>query len=93
MVSCTISGVEFPYVICDTRSGVSIVSKDTVEKLELVIEVPKFKRILEDFSNKSPLGVVNNLEVKVGNCMVFIDFYVLEMGNSSIHLFFWKIDF
>jgi len=41
-------------------------------------------------SKTSSTSVVNNLEVRVGNCMVSIDFYVLGMENSSMPPFSGK---
>lgn len=41
------------------------------------------KLTFADLPTKSPFGVINNLEVKVGNCIVPINFHVLEMGSGS----------
>lgn len=50
--------------------------KDITEKLGLSTEVTKFKLKFANLSSKSLLGVVNNLEVKVGNCIVPINLHV-----------------
>lgn len=40
MVHCTISGVDFHDYLCDTWSTVSVMSKDSYEKLGLATEAP-----------------------------------------------------
>lgn len=63
MALCIISGVEFPDVL--TLSSVSIISKNITESLNFVTEASKL------YSTKTPQGVINNLGIKVGNCIVF----------------------
>ncbi|KAF2609738.1 hypothetical protein F2Q70_00011407 [Brassica cretica] len=67
---------------------VSVVPKNITEKLRLVIEAPMFKLTPADVSSKSPLGIVNNLEVKVWNSMVFIDFMCWRWNIYAYS--FWK---
>lgn len=60
--------------------------KDITDKLGLATETPKFKLTFPDYSSKLPFGVISNLEGKVGNCIVLVNFHVLEMGCSSMPL-------
>ena len=83
-----ILGVEF---LCDTGSTVSLMSEDIFERLGLATEAAKITMTFASFSTKSPYGIVNNLEVGVGNCIIHVYFQVLEMGSgSSMPLIFWR---
>lgn len=88
VVPCTISEVEFFDALYDIGYKVSVVPKNIAEKLRLVIEAPMFKLTPADVSSKSPLGIVNNLEVKVWNSMVFIDFMCWRWNIYAYS--FWK---
>ncbi|KAF8087500.1 hypothetical protein N665_0583s0009 [Sinapis alba] len=87
VVPCPIKGVDFPDALCDTWSTVSIMSKDIANKLGLASEALKITLTFTNYSTNSPLGTINNMDVRLGNCIVPINFHMLEMGSrSSIHL-------
>ncbi|KAF2567390.1 hypothetical protein F2Q68_00026002 [Brassica cretica] len=76
-VPCTISGIEFHDAPRDTWTVVSAMPKDITEKLGLATKVSKTKLAFPDLSSRSSPGVVNNLDVKIENYIVSVDFHVL----------------
>lgn len=68
-------------------------SKKIADKLRFSKENPMFKLTCAKFTSKSLLGVVNNSNVKVENCIVPIDFHMLEMRNLFVFLLLEKVCF
>lgn len=66
-----ILGVEF---FCDIGFTVSFMFEDIFERLGFVIEVVKIIMIFVSFFIKFLYGIVNNLEVGVGNCIIYVYF-------------------
>lgn len=86
VIPCTISRVKFSDSLCNTWSTISLMSKDIAERLDLATEALKLTMTFVSFSTRSLKFIVNILEVRVENCIVSIDFQVLEMGTSGSNI-------
>ncbi|KAF8112814.1 hypothetical protein N665_0061s0023 [Sinapis alba] len=82
VVTCKISGFEFHDALYDIGSSVSFLSKAITERLGLNTEASKVSLTLVDHSTKFPKGVVKDLRMKAGNCIVPKDFQVLDLVNG-----------
>ncbi|XP_019094462.1 PREDICTED: uncharacterized protein LOC109129892 [Camelina sativa] len=85
VVPCSILGVNFEDSLCDTGSSVNVMSKAVVERLG--IDDMKTSKVSLKFANAvttTPEGFINNLDVRVGNCLVATDFHVVEMSGGSV---------
>ncbi|XP_010475339.1 PREDICTED: uncharacterized protein LOC104754767 [Camelina sativa] len=85
VVPCSILGVNFEDSLCDTGSSVNVMSKAIAERLG--IDDMKASKVSLTFANTvttTPQGFINNLDVRVGNCLVATDFHVVEMSEGSV---------
>ncbi|KAF3574790.1 hypothetical protein F2Q69_00060293 [Brassica cretica] len=88
-ILCTVKGIEFPHVLCDTGASVSILPRVMAGHLGLQVEPSKESLIFVDCFQRSSGGIVRDLEVQIGNALVLIDFHVLDIKlnwNSSLLL-------
>ncbi|XP_010430896.1 PREDICTED: uncharacterized protein LOC104715156 [Camelina sativa] len=85
VVPCSILGVNFENSLCDIGSSVNVMSKAIAERLG--IDDMKASKVTLTFTNAvttTPQGFINNLDVRVGNCLVATNFHVVEMSEGSV---------
>ncbi|XP_057734149.1 uncharacterized protein LOC130949451 [Arachis stenosperma] len=90
VIPCTIREVIVDQALCDLRASINLMLLSLMRKLQ--IEEVKPTRTSLQLANRSlkfPLGVVENLLVKVGAFIFSVDFVILDMEedvNASIIL-------
>ena len=74
----------FERVLCDLGASVSVMPKNVFEKLSLPEPEPTAMCLeLADNSVRYPLGIAEDVPVKIGEHLVPIDFVILDMGEGS----------
>jgi hypothetical protein len=86
-IPCSVGSFKFEKALCDLGASVSIMARDVFEKL-LLPELEPTTMCLElgDKSIRYPLGIAVDVPVKVGHHFIRVDFVVLEMGETTTHL-------
>jgi hypothetical protein len=81
---CSIGPFKFKMALCDLRASVSVMPRDVFEKLRLP-ELEHMAMCLElgDNSIHYPLGITEDVSVKVGDHFISVDFVILEMGERE----------
>jgi hypothetical protein len=75
---------ETHHAILDLGSSVSILSKELYELLELQnIEKCSIDMLLADDSVKHALGKVSNIMIELHMTFVPLDFFIMDMGNTT----------
>lgn len=74
VVPYTILGDEFLDAPCATWSIVILVSKDIAERLGIGIKAPRIILAFANLFTKSPHDDISNLDLRVGNCIIPIEF-------------------
>ncbi|KAF3493796.1 hypothetical protein DY000_02055543 [Brassica cretica] len=88
-IPCTVMGIEFPHVLCDTGASVSILPRVMADHLGLQVEPSQKLFTFVDCSQKNSGGILRDLEVQIGNALVPVDFHLLDIKlnwNSSLLL-------
>ncbi|XP_010418610.1 PREDICTED: uncharacterized protein LOC104704179 [Camelina sativa] len=84
VVPCSILGVNFEDSLCDIRSSVNVMSKAVVERLGIAdMKASKVSLKFANVVTTTPQGFINNLDVRVGSCLVATEFHVVEMSKGS----------
>jgi hypothetical protein len=82
-IPCSVGSFKFEKALCDLGASVSIMPRDVVEKLRLPLEPMGMCLELGDNSIRYPLGITEDVPVKVGHHFIPVDFMVLEMGERE----------
>jgi hypothetical protein len=82
-IPCSVGSFEFWKALCDLGASVSVMPWDVFEKLRLPLEPTGMCLELGDNSIRYPLGITEDVPVKVGHHFILIDFVVLEMGERE----------
>jgi predicted aspartyl protease len=82
-IPCSVGSFKFEKALCDLGASVSIMPKDVFEKLRLPLEPMGMCLELGDNSIRYPLGIAEDVALKVGHHFIAIDFVVLEMGDRE----------
>jgi hypothetical protein len=82
-IPCSIGSFNFEKALCDLGASVSIMPRDVFEKPRLPLEPTGMCLELGDNSIRYPLGITEDVPVKVGHHFIPIDFVVLEMGERE----------
>ncbi|KAL1203419.1 hypothetical protein V5N11_014345 [Cardamine amara subsp. amara] len=83
-VPCSIVGVNLNNSLCDTGSSVNVMPMDIATRLGICYIKDCTEDItLVDASVKTSTGLVEDLQVKVGDCLLPCDFHVVEMANDA----------
>jgi hypothetical protein len=82
-IPCFVGSFKFEKALCDLGASVSIMPRDVFEKLCLRLEPTGMCLELGDNSIRYPLGITEDVPVKVGHHFIPIDFVVLEMGERE----------
>ncbi|XP_073033775.1 uncharacterized protein [Primulina eburnea] len=84
VVPCEIGGQLVEKAICDSGASVNIMPSSLYEKLGLsMIEPTGLTLQMADKSVRTPLGIVEDVELKIDKIRLLADFVVLDMGNSQ----------
>ena len=82
-IPCLIGNVSINRALCDLGSSVSLMPLSLCEKLELGEMRPTTISLqLADRSVKYPVGVLEDVPIKVGDLYVPVDFVILEMEED-----------
>ena len=74
----------FERALCDLGTSVSVMPKNVFEKLRLPeLEPTAMCLELVDNSVRYPLGIAEDVPVKIGEHLVPVDFVILDMGEGS----------
>jgi hypothetical protein len=82
-IPCSVGSFKFEKTLCDIGASVSVMPRDVFEKLRLPLEPTSMCLELGDNSILYPLGIAQDLLVKVGHHFIPVDFVVLEMGERE----------
>jgi hypothetical protein len=82
-IPCSIGSFKFEKALCDLGASVSVMPKDVFEKLRLPLEPMGRCLELGDNSIRYPLGIIEDVPVKVRHHFIPVDFVVLEMGERK----------
>jgi hypothetical protein len=82
-IPCSVGSFKFEKALCDIGASVSVMPRDVFEKLRLPLEPTSMCLELGDNSIRYPLGIAQDLLVKVGHHFIPVDFVVLEMGERE----------
>ncbi|XP_075521563.1 uncharacterized protein LOC142554769 [Primulina tabacum] len=84
IVPCEIGGHLVEKAICDSGASVNIMPSSLYKKLGLSrIKPTRLSLQMSDKSVRTPLGVVEDVELKIDKIRLLADFVVLDMGNSQ----------
>jgi hypothetical protein len=82
-IPCSVGSFKFEKALCDLGASVSVMPRDAFEKLRLPLEPTDMCLELGDNSIRYPLGIAEDVPVKVGLHFIPIDFVVLDMGERE----------
>jgi hypothetical protein len=82
-IPCSVGSFMFEKALCDLGASMSIMPRDVFEKLRLPLEPTGMCLELGDNSIRYPLGIAEDVPVKVGHHFIPVDFMVLEMGERE----------
>jgi hypothetical protein len=82
-IPCSVGSFKFEKALCDLGASVSIMPRDVFENLRLPLELTGMCLELGDNSIRYPLGIAEDVLVKVGHHFIPVDFMVLEMGERE----------
>ncbi|XP_073061875.1 uncharacterized protein [Primulina eburnea] len=84
IVPCEIWGHLVEKAICDSRASINIMPSSLYEKLGLSkMRSTELSLQLADKSVKVPLGIVEDVELKIDKLKIIAEFLVLDMENSQ----------
>jgi hypothetical protein len=82
-IPCSVGSFKFEKALCDLGASVSIMPRYVFEKLRLPLEPTGMCLELGDNSIRHPLGITEDVPVKVRHHFIHVDFVVLEMGERE----------
>jgi hypothetical protein len=82
-IPCSVGSFKFEKALCDLGASVSVMPRDVFEKLRLPLEPTGMCLELGDNSIRYPLGIAEDVPVKVRHHFIPVDFMVLEMGERE----------
>jgi hypothetical protein len=82
-IPCSVGSFKFEKALSDLGASVSIIPRDVFEKLRLPLEPTGMCLELGDNSIRYPLGITEDVPVKVGHHLILVEFVVLEMGERE----------
>jgi hypothetical protein len=82
-IPCSLGSFKFEKALCDLGASVSVMSRDVFKKLHLPLDPMGMCLELGDNYIRYPLGITEDVPVKVGHHFIPINFVVLEMGERE----------
>ncbi|XP_073026757.1 uncharacterized protein [Primulina eburnea] len=84
IVPCEIGGQSMKKAICDSGASINIMPSSLYEKLGLSRMKPTGLSLqMADRSIGTPLGIVEDVELRIDKLRLLADFVILDMGNSQ----------
>jgi predicted aspartyl protease len=80
---CSVGSFKFEKALCDPGVSVTVMPRDVFEKLRLPLEPTVICLELGDNSIRYPLGVTEDVLVKVGHHFIPVEFVVLKIGERE----------
>jgi hypothetical protein len=90
IIPCSVGSFKFELVLCDLGASVSVMPRDVFEKLRLSLEPIDMCLELGDNSIHYPLGIAEDVPMKVGHHFIPVDFVVLEIGEGEATTHPWE---
>ncbi|XP_021640314.2 uncharacterized protein LOC110635332 [Hevea brasiliensis] len=82
-IPCLISNMNIDKAFCDLGASVSLMPLSICQKLNVGELIPTTISLqLADRSVKYPVGILENIPIKVGKCFIPVDFVVLKMEED-----------
>ncbi|XP_074298404.1 uncharacterized protein LOC141629277 [Silene latifolia] len=82
-IPCSIQGVKITRALCDLGASVSLMPLSLFKKLQLEdLKPSRISLQLADRSVKYPLGVIEDVPLKVGKLVIPCDFFVMDMPED-----------
>jgi len=79
-ISCMLGNVSIERALCDLGSSVSLMPLSLCEKLDLEeMRSATISLQFMDHSMKCPVGILEDVPIKVGDLYIQVDFVILEM--------------
>jgi len=83
-IDCSIGNQHFSNALCDLRACVSVMPASVYKKLEhTTLEPTSMCLQLADQPVRHPMGIAENIPVKIRDFLVPVDFMVLDMSPDS----------
>ncbi|XP_074314466.1 uncharacterized protein LOC141649680 [Silene latifolia] len=83
-ISCTIGTYTIDKALCDLGASMSVMPYSICDKLNMgVLKCTSVTLQMADRSIKCPLGVLQDVSVKVGKFLIPVDFIVLDMAEDA----------
>jgi hypothetical protein len=82
-IPSSVGSFKFEKVLCDLGASVSVMPRDVFEKLRLPLGPTGMCLELGDNSIRYPLGIAEDVPVKVEHHFIPVNFVVLEMGERQ----------
>jgi hypothetical protein len=82
-IPCSVCSFNFEKALCDLGASVSVMPRDVFKKLRLPLEPTGMCLELGDNSIRYPLGIAEDVPVKVGHHFISVDFVVHEVGERE----------
>jgi hypothetical protein len=82
-IPCSVGSFNFEKALCDLGASVSVMSRDVFEKLRLPLEPTGMCLELGDNSIHYPLGITEDVPLKVEHHFIPVNFVVLEMRERE----------
>jgi hypothetical protein len=79
----SVGSFKFEKALCNLAASVSVMPRDVFEKLRLPLEPTGTCLEMGDNSIRYPLGIAEDVPLKVGHHFIPVDFVVLEMGEGE----------
>ncbi|XP_023634267.1 uncharacterized protein LOC111829407 [Capsella rubella] len=83
VLDCSIVTERFPHSLCDLGSGINLIPYSVAVRLGMTDFKPtRISLILADRSKRIPKGILEDVLIRVGECMIPADFVVLEYAKE-----------
>jgi hypothetical protein len=82
-IPCSVGSFNFEKALCNLGASVRVIPRDVFEKLRLPLEPTGMCLELGDNSIRYPLGIAEDVPMKVRHHFIPVDFVVLEMGERE----------
>ncbi|XP_074266342.1 uncharacterized protein LOC141588819 [Silene latifolia] len=83
-ISCMVSNVSIKKALCDLGASISILPLPIARKVGLYDIIPTSMTLqLADRSVQRPMGVIEDVSVKVGNLYIPVDFVILDIPKDQ----------
>jgi hypothetical protein len=83
-IPCSVGSFKFEKALCDLGASVSIVPRDVFEKLRLLLEPTGMCLELGDNSIRYPLGIAEDVSMKVGH-------HFIPVNYSRSYAYHWSL--